>query len=248
MKHPKNWQICPLSIIATIYNGNSIAENTKAKEFTGLTNGYNYISTKDISMQAVINYENGIKIPQSRKGFKIAPKGSPLLCIEGGNAGKKLGLLTEDVCFGNKLCVFVSKIPNWIYLYLQSPTFKDLFNKSKNGLIGGVSINKIKQIIIPLPPLAEQKRIVKKIEELFAVIDKNIQKLEHTQQALIQYRQSVLQQAFSGKLYKTTNWTATTLQKVVNINPKTLIPKLADTESVSFLPMPSVHEESLNYV
>ena len=72
--------------------------------------------------------------------------------------------------------------------------------------------------------------------------------MEHTQQALIQYRQSVLQQAFSGKLYKTTNWTATTLQKVVDINPKTLIPKLADTESVSFLPMPSVQEESLNYV
>ena len=45
---------------------------------------------------------------------------------------------------------------------------------------------------ISLPLLSEQKRIVKKIEELFAVIDKNIQKLEHTQQALIQYRQSVL--------------------------------------------------------
>lgn len=206
MKHLKNWQKCSLSIIATIYNGNSIAENIKAKSFTGLPTGYNYISTKDISMQSVINYENGIKIPQGRNEFKIAPKGAPLLCIEGGNAGKKLGLLTEDVCFGNKLCVFVSQIPKWIYLYLQSPPFKDLFNKSKNGLIGGVSINKIKQIIIPLPPLAEQKRIVKKIEELFAIIDKNIQKLEHTQQALIQYRQSVLKQAFSGKLYKTTNW------------------------------------------
>lgn len=58
---------------------------------------------------------------------------------------------------------------------------------------------------ISLPPMAEQKRIVKKIEELFFVIDKNIKQLEQTQQAIIQYRQSILQQAFSGKLYKTTN-------------------------------------------
>lgn len=65
---------------------------------------------------------------------------------------------------------------------------------------------------ISLPRLAEQKRIVKKIEELFAVIDKNIQKLKHTQQALIQYRQSVLQQAFSGKLYQTTKWEQVSLK------------------------------------
>lgn len=51
---------------------------------------------------------------------------------------------------------------------------------------------------IDLPPLEEQKRIVKKIEELFGVIDEQIKKLEATQEALISYRQSILQQAFSG--------------------------------------------------
>lgn len=56
---------------------------------------------------------------------------------------------------------------------------------------------------LALPPMAEQKRIVKKIEELFGVIDKQVKRLEATQEDLISYRQSILQQAFSGKLCKT---------------------------------------------
>lgn len=64
---------------------------------------------------------------------------------------------------------------------------------------------------ILLPPMAEQKRIVKKIEELFGVIDEQVKRLEATQETLVSYRQSVLQQAFSGKLYKTTEWQKTFL-------------------------------------
>lgn len=247
LNQTNNWLTCRMQEIASIYNGNSISEEIKLRNFTGLAGGYNYIATKDIGFDSIINYENGVKIPFTRKDFKVAPQNTPLLCIEGGSAGRKLGFLSEDVCFGNKLCAFVSPFPRWIYYYLQSHSFRNHFNTNKNGLIGGVSINKLKQISIPLPPLAEQKRIVKKIEELFGVIDEQVKRLEATQEALVSYRQSILQQAFSGKLHKTTDWKKITLQEAVDINPKTVLPALSDSEMVSFLPMPAVQEESLKY-
>lgn len=40
-----------------------------------------------------------------------------------------------------------------------------------SGMIGGVSINKIKQVIIPLPPIEEQQRIVEKLESLLPLCD-----------------------------------------------------------------------------
>lgn len=213
LNQTNNWLTCRMQEIASIYNGNSISEEIKLRNFTGLAGGYNYIATKDIGFDSIINYENGVKIPFTRKDFKVAPQNTPLLCIEGGSAGRKLGFLSEDVCFGNKLCAFVSPFPRWIYYYLQSHSFRNHFNTNKNGLIGGVSINKLKQISIPLPPLAEQKRIVKKIEELFGVIDEQVKRLEATQEALVSYRQSILQQAFFGKLCKTPTWEEVPLKK-----------------------------------
>lgn len=56
------------------------------------------------------------------------------------------------------------------------------------------------KISIPLPPLAEQHRIVAKIEELFSELDKGVETLKTAQEQLKVYRQAVLKYAFEGKL------------------------------------------------
>lgn len=167
------WAVCRFETIANIYTGNSINESEKAKKYTGLTEGYNYIATKDISFNHAVDYENGVKIPFRETKFRIAYKGDPLLCIEGGSAGRKLAILSEDVCFVNKLCAFNSTHINkrFLYYYLQSPRFLELFKKNTSGLIGGVSINTLKALILTIPPIAEQERIVNKIEEIFSMVD-----------------------------------------------------------------------------
>ena len=64
-----------LKNIVKIYSGNSINKKIKEKNYTGIENGVDYISTKDIGFNYSINYDNGVKIPFNKiKSFKTAPK------------------------------------------------------------------------------------------------------------------------------------------------------------------------------
>ena len=169
---PNNWIWTSLSYVANIYTGNSISETEKKAKYTNVVGRY-YIGTKDVGFDNKIFYNNGIAIPRKyEQEFRIAPKHSILMCIEGGSAGRKIAILNQDVCFGNKLCCFspFAGIERYIYYYLQSPSFIDMFNGNKTGIIGGVSIAKVKRILIPLPPQPELERIVSKIDEFVASI------------------------------------------------------------------------------
>ena len=170
---PDSWVWCNVSDIANIYTGNSINENEKKTKYMGISSGYCYIATKDVGFDNIINYDNGVKIPNLDNKFRIAPKNSILLCIEGGSAGKKISVTDRDVCFGNKLCCFDTVSVNvfFMYYYLQSPLFNSIFKENINGIIGGVSINKLKQLKIPLPPIEEQNRIVRKIKKFNEIIN-----------------------------------------------------------------------------
>ena len=58
----------------------------------------------------------------------------------------------------------------------------------------------MKQIPVILPPIDEQHKIVEKLEELFSELDNSIANLRKAKEQLKIYRQSVLANAFSGKL------------------------------------------------
>ena len=167
---PDNWCWVRLGEVCEMYTGNSIAESEKKAKYLGLTDGFSYIGTKDISFDSRINYDNGVRIP-FENNFRRAKKNSVLMCIEGGSAGRKIAVTDRDVCFGNKLCNFnAEEISNrYIYFYLQSPAFKKSFVDNVTGIIGGVSLKRLNLIPLPLPPLAEQKRIVESLEELMII-------------------------------------------------------------------------------
>ena len=70
----------------------------------------------------------------------------------------------------------------------------------KSTAIPGLNRNDAYRSKILIPPLAEQHRIVAKLEELFSELDMGVETLRAAQQQLKVYRQAVLQWAFEGKL------------------------------------------------
>lgn len=172
------WKSVKLGDVCLIQSGNSIAAKKKTELFTNVV-GTPYVATKDIGFDGNIDYENGIYIPQKLiSSFKISPSGSTLVCAEGGSAGRKIAFSTNDCCYVNKL---FSITPNesleakYIYYYALSLEFQSQFKAALHGLIGGVSLKKIKEFTITIPPLAEQQRIVAKLDTAFAEIDRTIE-------------------------------------------------------------------------
>ena len=94
----------------------------------------------------------------------------------------------------------------FIKYLLHRKKFVDFAMSRSSGDRPRVKFDGIAEFEFPLPPLNEQRRIVEKIETLFARLDQGEAALRHTQTLLARYRQSVLKAAVTGAL--TADWRA----------------------------------------
>ena len=111
-------------------------------------------------------------------------------------------LLTDGHLFVFRLCSATAS--KYFYYYLQYK--RSEIEKSANGSTNQtfLSLKRTNQWLVPIPPLAEQKRIVAKIEELLPLVakyDEAEQKLSTLNADFPEMlRKSILQQAVQGKL------------------------------------------------
>ncbi len=85
----------------------------------------------------------------------------------------------------------------FIYWLLKATNLRENQSSTAQPVISGA---KIYQTKIPLPPLAEQKRIVAKLDKAFHHLDTLKAKLDRIPELLKNFRQAVLTQAVTGKL------------------------------------------------
>ncbi|SDI85295.1 restriction endonuclease subunit S [Chryseobacterium jejuense] len=108
----------------------------------------------------------------------------------------------SGVCSTDILVFDISKAVNskLIHLYMLSRNFVNEMSNNTSGVnLPRVSTKFIQNYILSLPPLPEQRAIVKKLESLFSSLDAGVTDLKKVQQQLKIYRQAVLKKAFEGE-------------------------------------------------
>jgi len=108
---------------------------------------------------------------------KCTAKYGDLLICEGGEAGRAaVWMLDYDVCFQNhvhRARFFKDVEPFFAYRFFEKLNATGEINQHRKGVgISNMSSKALSTIFFPLPPLAEQKRIVAKIDELMKLCDK----------------------------------------------------------------------------
>ena len=157
-----------------------------------------------------MDYSDVVCVKMDVPESKMSQKGDILICARNGSkalVGKTAIIDRDGMSYGAFMAIFRSKYNNLIYYYLNSHYFRDIIDHD----VGTTTINQVTQSLIkelpfPLPPLAEQKRIVARIEYLFAKLDETKEKAQFVLDSFETRKAAILHKAFTGEL--TAKWRA----------------------------------------
>jgi type I restriction enzyme, S subunit len=198
---PTGWKIALMGDIAKIVGGGT----PKASDDSNFSeDGYPWITPADLSGFNGTYIERGRR-SLSEKGLKscsamIMPKGAVLMSSRAPIG--YVAIASNSVCTNQGFKSFICPsgiLPEYVLYWLRF--IRPLLEKMGSGTTFlEISGARASQIPILVPPAAEQKRIVAKIEELLPKVNAVRERLSRVKEIMKRFRQSVLSAACSGRL------------------------------------------------
>lgn len=195
---PQNWVWTRLGVVAKWGSGGT--PSRKISEY--YCGDIPWIKTGELNDNYIYDTEEKISIEAIKKSSaKLFPVNSVAVAMYGATIGK-VGILgvestTNQAC----ACAISLKCLYYKYLFFYLLSQKNTFiEKGKGGAQPNISQEIIKVHELPLPPLAEQRRIVTTIESLFAKLDRAKELVQTSLDSFAERKAAILHQAFTGVL------------------------------------------------
>ncbi|HHQ4755480.1 TPA: restriction endonuclease subunit S [Aeromonas hydrophila] len=189
------WERVPLVQVASILNGAPFDSSSFSNNA-----GMPLVRIRDVLTGRTNTYYNG-----AYDELFLVKSGDLLVGMDGDfNSnfwGSQIALLNQRVCKITPDASFYDKK----FLAYALPGYLSAINKNTSSItVKHLSSKTIGDIALPLPPRAEQTRIVTKLEELLTELDAGVTELKTAKKKLVLYRQSLLKAAVEGGL--TSQW------------------------------------------
>ena len=225
---PNGWVLTHVKDIAEFIRGVSYRKSESSK--TPKTGYIPILRANNINSQ--LNYEDLVYVQQERVKDEQFIKALDIIIAMSSGSKHLVGKAAQahqdfDGGFGT-FCGLVRGSPQldrkFIGLFFQSPSYRNEISRLSIGInINNLRRENIEQMLIPIPPLAEQRRIVAKLEVLFTQLDAAVDSLKKAQVQVHRYRRSILKAAFEGEL--TREWRERHSCKSQSMDNSTGVPK-----------------------
>lgn len=171
--------------------------------------GYPFITISNINKDALsINFDDTFYVPENYynalKDNKKPKVGDVLYTVTGSYGIPVLVDGKRDFCFQRHIGLIRPSSclkSSFLFYWILTPTAKKIADEVATGTAQKtVSLKSLRNFEIPLPPLAEQERIVKELDALSAKINTLKANYRRQIECCDELRQSLLKKAFEGEL------------------------------------------------
>ncbi|MBD5099608.1 MAG: hypothetical protein HDT35_08755, partial [Clostridiales bacterium] len=186
-----------LGKIFTLVGGGT--PSTSKEKYWG--NGVPWFSSADISLDGKISCRRAVTpLGIQNSTTNVVPAQTVVVVTRVGLG--KVAKLPCDMCFSQDMQALrpISQTPPYnesFLMYQLSHIMSHVKFQGRGTTISGITKKQLSDIVLFLPPIVEQNRIVARIEELSSQLDASVNELKTAKERLKVYRQAVLKEAFS---------------------------------------------------
>ena len=197
---PENWCWTMIEYVATVITGGTPSK--KISEYYGTY--FPFFKPADLDAGRYVFESSEYLSEKGKNVSRIIPAHSTAVCCIG-SIGKSGYLMVEGTTNQQINSAIPLFDPLYLFYYSNTDCFvNQLLTKASATTIAIVNKSKMEQCFFPLAPLAEQQRIVDRIESLFAKLDEAKEKAQVVVDGFETRKSAILHKAFTGEL--TAQW------------------------------------------